>query len=50
MACGVLSDSEPLGWSEMTGWSTEPRSARGVSEDRQREEQNPRACLGQVGV
>lgn len=33
MTCSVLSDSETQGWGEMTGGRSEPRSAKGVSED-----------------
>lgn len=38
MTCSVLSDSETLGWWEMTGGRSEPRSAKGVSEDSESED------------
>lgn len=38
MTCSVLSDSETLGWWEMTRGRSEPRSAKGVSEDSESED------------
>lgn len=53
MTCCVLSDSETLGWWEMTGGRSEPRSAKGVSEDSESKDSESwvgRECWVYVGV